>query len=52
MREKEIGIKRRTYTRRITDNIPDTKTDGQKERETRISTRTYSRTISDNIAEH
>ena len=50
MREKEIRIKRRTYTRRITDNIPDTETD--RKRETRIATRTYFRAISDNIAKH
>ena len=32
MREEETPIKRRTYARRITDNISDTETDRQKER--------------------
>ena len=31
-REKEIRTKRRTYTRRINDNIPDTETDGKRQK--------------------
>ena len=49
-KEKEIRTKRRTYTRRINNNIPDTETDSK--RETQIKTRTYLREVSENIAEH
>ena len=40
-REKEIQIKRRTYTRRITDSILDTETDRAKERERNADQDTY-----------